>query len=550
MQESFFPEEKINNPYLVLARKYRPTSFKDMIGQDILVRTFSNAINTGRLAHAFILTGIRGVGKTTTARIIARALNCIGADGAGNLTANPCGVCHNCKSINDDRHQDVLEMDAASHTGVGDIREIIENARYKPISARYKIYIIDEVHMLSNSAFNSLLKTLEEPPSHVKFIFATTEIRKIPITILSRCQRFDLKRVDALTLCEYYKSIVQKENILAEDDALKLIANVSGGSVRDGLSILDQAIAHSEGKVTESSVREMLGLSNQARLYDLFEKIIEGDIDQALLIAKELYDKGADPVLLLQDLLNINHSIARIKHLNSALNELTDAEQNTCANLAAKLPVSYLAQCWQMLLKGLEEVKASFFPFQAFEMVLIRLTYLKHLPSLEEVNSSNVLNTAINKNIPTPISNVSKPVSLQSESLVSSLDTGKPLTINYKSIDEILELLHKADEILIYHHLKNDVKILALENHRLVIKLMSGAPKDFVLKLQNTLRTVTEDKWVVIQSSQDEGVSLAEQDKDKEKAYLDTIINHKNVQDVLNTFSEMEITEIKNKKIV
>lgn len=428
MQESFFPEEKINTPYLVLARKYRPTSFKDMIGQDILVRTFSNAINTGRLAHAFILTGIRGVGKTTTARIIARALNCIGIEGAGNLTANPCGICHNCKSINDDRHQDVLEMDAASHTGVNDIREIIENARYKPISARYKIYIIDEVHMLSNSAFNSLLKTLEEPPPHVKFIFATTEIRKIPITILSRCQRFDLKRVDALTLCEYYKSIVQKENISAEDDALKLIANVSGGSVRDGLSILDQAIAHSEGKVTENSVREMLGLSNQSRLYDLFEKIIEGDIEQALLIAKELYDKGADPVLLLQDLLNINHSIARIKHLNSALNELTDAEQSTCSNFATKLPVAYLAQCWQMLLKGLEEVKASFFPFQAFEMVLIRLTYLKHLPSLEEMGSGNSLDNAINKNISPPLATISKPVSLQSPyvlygSLGSSLVT-------------------------------------------------------------------------------------------------------------------------------
>ena len=378
-----------NTPYRVLARKYRPTDFTGLVGQEALVRTLSNAFATGRIAHAFMLTGVRGVGKTTTARIIARALNCIGPDGKRKApTIQPCGECEPCVAISESRHVDVLEMDAASHTGIDDVREIIDGVRYAPASARYKVYIIDEVHMLSKQAFNGLLKTLEEPPPHVKFIFATTEIRKVPVTVLSRCQRFDLRRIETSELVGLLGSIASKEKVKIENDALALIARAAEGSARDGLSLLDQAIAHGEGKpIGAELVREMLGLADRGRVLDLFEKVMGGKIAEALADLGKLYDHGADPLAVMQDLLEIVHFLTRIKVAPGAEGffDGSSSEAKRSAQMAGKLSVPSLTRAWQMLLKGLIEVRDATRPIAACEMALIRLAYAADLPPTDKL---------------------------------------------------------------------------------------------------------------------------------------------------------------------
>lgn len=373
--------------YRVLARKYRPKDFSTLIGQEALVRILTNAIESGRIAQAFILTGVRGVGKTTTARIIAKALNCTGADGSGGPTATPCGRCDNCLSIAEDRHLDVIEMDAASNTGVDNIREVIDGARYRPVAARYKIYIFDEVHMLSKNAFNALLKTLEEPPEHVKFIFATTEIRKVPVTILSRCQRFDLRRVPIDQLFSHFKTISETENRTVEEDALTLVARAADGSVRDGLSILDQAIALSDGAVTAEQVRMMLGLADRAQVFDLFEAVMAGRAADALSMIGALYDTGADPSVILQDMLELTHWLTRAK-LTPDIAErpsTPELERTRGLAMAQTLAMPVLTRCWQMLLKGLDETRAAPNPLQAAEMALIRLMHTASLPSPGEL---------------------------------------------------------------------------------------------------------------------------------------------------------------------
>lgn len=369
--------------YRVLARKYRPSDFSGLIGQDALVRTLTNAIAAGRLAHAFMLTGVRGVGKTTTARILARAFNCIGPDGSGGPTASPCGQCEHCVAIAEDRHVDVIEMDAASRTGVGDIRELIEGVRYRPVSARYKVYIIDEVHMLSNNAFNALLKTLEEPPAHVKFVFATTEIRKVPVTVLSRCQRFDLRRIDADVLAAHFAKIVTAEHVTVEPNALALIARAADGSARDGLSLLDQAIAMAEGSVSETQIREMLGLSDRTQLFDLYDAVMAGEPARALDLLALMYRSGADPIVVVQDLLDLTHLLTRAKISGDVLNQPTmpEAERKRGAELAQKLSMPVLARSWQMLLKGLGEAQAAPQALAAVEMALIRLMHVADLPT-------------------------------------------------------------------------------------------------------------------------------------------------------------------------
>ena len=368
--------------YRVLARKYRPQSFDDLIGQDALVRTLANALEQGRLAHAFVLTGVRGVGKTTTARIIAKGLNCIGVDGKGGPTVNPCGVCDNCRSITEDRHVDVMEMDAASRTGVDDIREIIDGVRYRPVVARYKVYIIDEVHMLSRNAFNALLKTLEEPPDHVKFVFATTEIRKVPITVLSRCQRFDLRRIGIDDLIGLFTSICAKEGVEAEKEALRLVARAADGSARDGLSLLDQAMALATGPIAPTLVQEMLGLADRAEIMDLFEDLMGGKLPEVLARVNTMHDLGADPLVIAQDLMETTHLVTRFKVApGSAGRDVSEIERTRGGALAEALGTPHLGRAWQMFLKGITEIQQAPSPLAALEMVLIRLAHLSDLPS-------------------------------------------------------------------------------------------------------------------------------------------------------------------------
>ena len=376
-------------PYRVLARKYRPSDFVSLIGQEAMVQTLSNAITSGRLAHAFILTGVRGVGKTSTARIIARALNCIGTDGNGGPTAQPCGVCENCVAIAEDRHVDVMEMDAASRTGVDDIRELIDGVLYRPVSARYKIYIIDEVHMLSRNAFNALLKTLEEPPEHVKFIFATTEIRRVPVTVLSRCQRFDLRRVKFDVLVDHFVGIAETEGAAITRGAIGLIARAADGSVRDGLSLLDQAIAHSgpETEINEHIVRGMLGVAERVQVFDLFEQLMKAEIAAALGSFDSMHDAGADPVTILQDLAELTHWLTRLKAApeTAEATPTSDLDLGRGRDVATRLAMSSLARTWQMLLKGLAEARSAPSAAQAAEMVLVRIAYSAELPSPAEV---------------------------------------------------------------------------------------------------------------------------------------------------------------------
>jgi DNA polymerase III subunit gamma/tau len=370
-------------PYRVLARKYRPQSFDELIGQDALVRTLRNAIQSGRIHQAYMLTGVRGVGKTTTARIIARALNCIGPDGQGGPTVSPCGACEMCISIAADRNVDVIEMDAASNTGVDHVREIIDSVRYAPAAARYKLYIIDEVHMLSKSAFNALLKTLEEPPPHVKFVFATTEIRKVPVTVLSRCQRFDLRRVDHAILMAHFVKVAALEQVEAETEALAQIARAADGSVRDGLSLLDQAIALGNGKVSLAHVRDMLGLADRTRMIDLLEASLSGTPALALDILDDLHKRGADPLVILHDLLDFAHFLTRARVIGGIADDpsIPEDERTKGVALAARLGMPALARAWQILLKGLAEVQHAPVPSQALEMMIIRLAYASTLPS-------------------------------------------------------------------------------------------------------------------------------------------------------------------------
>jgi DNA polymerase-3 subunit gamma/tau len=368
--------------YRVLARKYRPTKLSQVIGQDFLVDTLRRGIEGGRLGHAFILTGIRGTGKTTTARIIARSLNC-----EKGPTSEPCGSCSSCAAITLDRSMDVIEIDAASRTSVDDIREIIEASRYKAVSARYKIYIIDEVHMLSKSAFNALLKTLEEPPAHVKFIFATTEIHKVPATILSRCVRFDLKRIESSTLATYFKTLCDQESIDSEQEALALIAKAAEGSVRDGLSLLDQAMTYGTSRVTVEQVRQMLGLSDQGNLLELFQIIMEGNILIALEKLRSFYKEGADPQRMLEDLLDLAHWLQCLKISPTLAQDitLTAEKRQKGLELATSLSIPTLTRVWQLLLRGLEEIRGSPSPQKALEVIMIRLTHMAPLPSLSEL---------------------------------------------------------------------------------------------------------------------------------------------------------------------
>ena len=380
-------EEIKDNQYVVLARKYRPQNFDELLGQDALVKTLSNAIKNNRLHHAYVLTGIRGVGKTTTARIIARALNCTGKDALNGPTIKPCGICENCKAIAASRHIDVLELDAASRTGVDDIREILDGVRYKPTNARYKIYIIDEVHMLSKNAFNALLKTLEEPPSQVIFIFATTEIRKVPVTVLSRCQRFDLQRLTIEDLLSLFNKILVEEKLEAEEEALHIIAKAADGSARDGLSLLDQAISLAGTFVTTEIVKDMIGLADKNQTFRLFESLISGKMDEVIENLNLQYKNGANPTTILQDMINTTHMIAKAKIVPASVGDdsLAESEKDLCERLVPSISIAVLSKIWQMMIKGLGELSIAPVQIDALEMILIRIAYSSSLPTPYEL---------------------------------------------------------------------------------------------------------------------------------------------------------------------
>ncbi len=552
--------------YTVLARKYRPGNFDDLIGQEALVTTLTNAIEKNRIAHAYILTGIRGVGKTTTARIIAKGLNCIGTDGKGGPTSHPCGECENCKAISEDRHVDVFEMDAASRTGVNDIREILDGVRYRPTSARYKIYIIDEVHMLSKSAFNALLKTLEEPPEHVKFIFATTEIRKVPVTVLSRCQRFDLRRIEVAELEAHFKKICDKENVTVEQEALTLVARCADGSVRDGLSLLDQAIARSSGSVSADEVRSMVGLADRAIVFDLFESLMKGDIATVLEFLKNQYNCGADPIVILQDLLELSHWLTKVKILPEASNDvsLPEAERTKGKQLAETLSMAVLTRAWQMLLKGINEAKSSSASLAAVEMVLIRLAYASSLPTPAEVvedlkKNSNSLETSpiILPKAPVMVEKApEKPAEIKYDNVKPvEVSIPKPVAleekksaIKFASFEDLTKLLMDKKQAGLAFSFMNDIYPVSLEKDKMTIALGNRTPRDFVAKLGHFLEEESGAKWIVDVVHHADGMqTLQEKAKaidDKNKQDLST---HPLVKGVLDTFKGSYIDKLTRK---
>jgi DNA polymerase-3 subunit gamma/tau len=540
-------------PYRVLARKYRPTDFTGLIGQEALVRTLSNAFATGRIAHAFMLTGVRGVGKTTTARIIARALNCIGADGKNTQpTIQPCGVCEPCISISESRNVDVQEMDAASRTGIDDIREIIEGVRYAPVSARYKVYIIDEVHMLSKQAFNGLLKTLEEPPPHVKFVFATTEIRKVPVTVLSRCQRFDLRRIDSAELAAYLATLAEKEKVKIEEGALALIARAAEGSARDSLSLLDQAIAHGEGDmITADTVRQMLGLADRGRVLDIFEKLMGGKIAEALTDLGGLYDAGADPLAVMQDLLETTHFLTRLKVAPAAQGFFDggSGEAKRAADLAAKLSVAALTRAWQILLKGLFEVRDATRPISACEMALIRLSYAAELPPTDKLVKDLLDGGAVpapRGAAPAPSSSPRAPVASGGAMRAPQPQPEGAPSASIRNLEDMVALAAANNAPILRVALENYVHLVHLEPGRIEFRPHARAPRTLAGDLQQKLRDWTGERWAVSIASQGGAPTLAEQKQSAKTARFEAVAQEPMVRAVLDRFPGAEIVAVRD----
>ena len=537
----------------MLARKYRPSTFADLVGQDAMVRTLTNAISSGRLAHAFILTGIRGVGKTTTARIIARALNCIGADGQGGPTPDPCGVCENCIAIGEDRHVDVIEMDAASRTGVDDIRELIEGVLYRPVSARFKIYIIDEVHMLSRNAFNALLKTLEEPPEHVKFIFATTETRRVPVTVLSRCQRFDLRRVDGETLMGHLRGVAERESVEIATDALRQIVRAAEGSVRDALSLLDQAIAHAgSGAIEAEQVREMLGLADRMRTADLFEALMRGKIAEALSIFDALHEAGADPTVVLQDLLEFAHWLTRLKAVSEAEaggGAVSDVEYARGRALAAGLTVPVLSRAWQILLKGLSEARIAQESRQAAEMILIRLAYAADMPTPAELIRSIEAGAAEPAAPPRPQA-AAEPAAApqpeprpQPEPQSQATDEAAPMPRNFEAL---VALFDERKEPVLRANLSGTVHLVEYAPGRLVFRPGQGAPVGLAGDLRRRLEAWTGQSWSVEAVEAAEAApSLHEQRAQAAAEEREDAIAHPAVQAALKAFPGARVEDVR-----
>ncbi|MBN9885805.1 DNA polymerase III subunit gamma/tau [Pelagibaca abyssi] len=551
--------------YQVLARKYRPETFADLVGQDAMVRTLKNAFKAGRIAQAFIMTGIRGTGKTTTARIIAKGMNCIGPDGNGGPTTEPCGQCEHCTAIMEGRHVDVMEMDAASNTGVNDIREIIDSVHYRAASARYKIYIIDEVHMLSTSAFNALLKTLEEPPAHVKFIFATTEIRKVPVTVLSRCQRFDLRRIEPEVMIALLRKIATSEEAEITDDALALITRAAEGSARDATSLLDQAISHGAGETTADQVRAMLGLADRGRVMDLFEKIMHGDAPGALTELSEQYADGADPLAVLRDLAELTHWTSVVKITPEAAEDPTISPDERARGqaLAANLGMRALTRMWQMLLKALDEVAQAPNAMMAAEMAVIRLTHVAELPSPEELlrklqdtppppspgpgggggyahGPSGGAN-AMGGPAPTHAA-PSGPVAHQGNAVRAVAP--EAALAHYPSFEHVIELIRANRDGLLLAQVERHVRLAAYQPGRIEFTPDDSAPADLAQKLGSALQRWTGNRWAVILVNGCDAPTVYEKEHAAELALKAEAREHPLVQAALAAFPEAEILKV------
>ena len=553
-----------NQSYQVLARKYRPETFADLVGQDAMVRTLKNAFSADRIAQAFIMTGIRGTGKTTTARIIAKGMNCIGPDGQGGPTTDPCGVCEHCSAIIEGRHVDVMEMDAASRTGVDDIREIIDSVHYRAASARYKIYIIDEVHMLSTNAFNALLKTLEEPPAHVKFIFATTEIRKVPVTVLSRCQRFDLRRIEPEVMIALMRKIAAAESAEITDDALALITRAAEGSARDATSLLDQAISHGAGETTADQVRAMLGLADRGRVLDLFEAIMRGDASAALAELGAQYSDGADPMAIMRDLAEITHWISVVKITPDAADDPTVSpdERARGATLSEQLAMRVLTRMWQMLLKALDEVAQAPNSMMAAEMAIIRLTHVADLPSPEELIKK------LQNSSPPPVppsggtSGVSAGIvtNAQSNTMVTSASTGGPTAslgsaqpatktvsalAHYATFDAVVDLVRSQRDVKLLVEVESCIRLVSYQPGRIEFTPTSDAPSDLSQRLGGALQRWTGARWAIILSNMGTAATITEDRTAAEDAIKAEAQQHPLMQAAIASFPNAKIIDIR-----
>jgi len=549
--------------YRVLARKYRPRDFTSLIGQEALVRTLTNAIAQGRLAHGFMLTGVRGVGKTTTARILARCFNCIGPEGTGGPTATPCGRCEHCRAISEDRHVDVIEMDAASRTGIDDIRELIDGVRYRPVSARYKVYIIDEVHMLSEKAFNALLKTLEEPPEHVKFIFATTEIRKVPVTVLSRCQRFDLRRIAADELAAYFLKIAAAEGAKVAQGAAAMIARAADGSARDGLSLLDQAIALSHGEIDEGQVRDMLGLADRTQLIDLYDDVLQGKAAEALARLQGMHQAGADPAIVLQDMLELTHWLTRAKISPDPLSDpaTPEAERAWGARVAPDLSLPVLARIWQMLLKGLGEVQAAPQPLAAAEMVLIRLMHAANLPDpadlVRRLSEGGSAAAPAGRSAAQesgrgdgPRASASSAPRLQPQSQIAAQPAPRNAPAasmpQPQSFGDVVALFQAKREAILAAHLQSDVHLVQFEIGRIDFRPSDKAPSNLATRVAASLNEWTGKRWLISVSSHAGEPTLKEQAAAMAAAQHAEAAQHPLVKAVQAAFPGASIDEVRD----
>lgn len=545
-------EENKQDQYVVLARKYRPQNFDDLVGQDALVQTLTNAIKNNRLHHAYILTGIRGVGKTTTARIIAKALNCTGKDGRGGPTVHPCGFCENCRAITEGRHIDVMELDAASRTGVDDMREILDGVRYKPTNARYKIYIIDEVHMLSKSAFNALLKTLEEPPSHVKFIFATTEIRKVPVTILSRCQRFDLQRISIEDLVGLFQKILTNEKIEAEEEALRLIAKAADGSARDGESLLDQAISLGGGKVQTDVVKNMIGLSDKNRTFELFENLIKGDVAEVLKNLEDMYKNGANPLTLLQDLINTTHGIAKVKLIAEAIKDpaLSENERSFYQKSAPEISIAVLSRMWQMMIKGLSELNIAPVQIDALEMILIRIAYSANLPTPQELLDDVKKNSNLSQTRPENSSrNFGASPALGEKKTFSeqNITTENKASTAILSVDDLMRYLEEHRQPLLEYALKHDVAFEAFAEGNVKISVGEKVGNDLVMSLHKVLTEATGKKWQIDIVRGKLGETIADKENAKAEENKKNVMEYPLVRAIMEEFRGAKIETLTRK---